>query len=432
MLLLVTCFWTPAASAQNAAPEFDVDVINVRGGGNASLTQVDIYTRIPYASLQFINSVNGFSARYTVTYEAHELDDRGRRRNLLQTRIWEGREQGIESYATTQSPDIYSFTTHSAELPPGRYVLEFQVEDRNTNAAFVREVITEVRDLNKPLAVSDPMFGDAYDRANNTIVPSVSNQVDTDALQLRLFYEIYSDKPRDVTVTREIVRVAADFDDLAQAEADADPVYSDQEVFSLKGKKNQHIEQIPIKDLGFGAYALRLKVRDAASGTLVDSAEKVFLARWSGLAAHISNVEEAISQLVAVAKDKDVRFIREGGTESERMNRFLDYWKKRDPTPNTRRNERMEQFYYLVAFANERYGREINGHNNGWQTDRGNVLINFGEPDHIKREPFSFNKEPYEIWRYERFGLQFIFIDKTGLGDYELLYNIWDERNRIR
>ena len=68
----------------------------------------------------------------------------------------------------------------------------------------------------------------------------------------------------------------------------------------------------------------------------------------------------------------------------------------------------------------------------GWRTDRGQVLVLFGEPDFVERHPYNFNAKPYQVWYYYRIGKQFIFVDEDGVGNYELLIPIWDERNRIR
>jgi hypothetical protein len=88
----------------------------------------------------------------------------------------------------------------------------------------------------------------------------------------------------------------------------------------------------------------------------------------------------------------------------------------------------MEEFYYRISSANQRFGSGVPG----WRTDRGQVLVSFGEPDITERHPYNYNVEPYEVWWYNRIGRKFIFVDKTGFGDYELLVPIWDDATRIR
>src|SRR5690606_7167828 len=150
--------------------------------------------------------------------------------------------------------------------------------------------------------------------------------------------------------------------------------------------------------------------------------------RWMGLHDQIADLESAISQLRYIAKDREIRAIREAPTPEERFLLFQSFWDKRDPTPGTRRNERMEEYYFRVAYANRNYGRFSN---NGWNTDRGEAFIRFGEPDFVERHPYNYGDKPYQVWYYYRLGRRFIFVDETGFDDFELLLPIWDERNRM-
>jgi hypothetical protein len=88
----------------------------------------------------------------------------------------------------------------------------------------------------------------------------------------------------------------------------------------------------------------------------------------------------------------------------------------------------MEEYYFRIASANDEYGTL----RDGWRTDRGHVRVLFGKPDYVERHPYNYNSKPYQIWYYYRVGRRFIFVDETGMGQYELLVPIWDERTRIR
>ena len=168
-------------------------------------------------------------------------------------------------------------------------------------------------------------------------------------------------------------------------------------------------------------------LEDPVTGEVLDRARQMIVARWTGLEQHISDIDEAISQLEYTANRRDIEYMMEPESRAERYARFREFWDRRDPTPGTRRNEGMEEYYSRVSSANSRYGSV----EEGWRTDRGFVLVRFGEPDFVKRKPHSFDYEPYEVWVYERIGRRFIFVDKTGFGDYQLLVPVWDERTRI-
>ncbi len=430
MMLLAPC-----ALAQPAGPAFNVDAVNVRSTESPGRTRVDIYTRLPYSGLHFYNRLEGFAGRYEVTAEFYELDDQDRRQNLVQSRIWT-QEVSVPTFAATQSDQIFDRTTQSVEIQPGRYLLEVKVEDQATKRSYVRQVPLVVRNLNKPVAVSDVIILDSYDAGENTIAPRVSHDIGSDQESMKLFYELYTRQPERVRVTREVIQLHKgkkestlrsifgldrDQDDLGEV------TYTRVEATPLKTGRTQVVVEIPTKDMKVGDYLVRVRVENE-NNRLLDLTDKMFSVHWSGLDQQIENLDEAIAQLTYIAKGKDIKYIRSGQTQTERLNRFREFWKKRDPTPETERNERMEEYYYRVASANKNYGSLLSG----WKTDRGHVAILFGEPDYVERHPFNFNTKPYEVWFYYGIGRQFIFIDKTGLGDYEIMIPIWDDRTRIR
>jgi GWxTD domain-containing protein len=100
---------------------------------------------------------------------------------------------------------------------------------------------------------------------------------------------------------------------------------------------------------------------------------------------------------------------------------FLDaFWKKRDDNPATPQNEYFQQYMKRVRESNQKYST-LN--KPGWKTDRGRVLIEYGEPSEIERYPNEDNMKPYEIWHYNdvQGGVIFVFADLTGYSDYELI-----------
>ena len=67
-------------------------------------------------------------------------------------------------------------------------------------------------------------------------------------------------------------------------------------------------------------------------------------------------------------------------TDEERENFIENFWRRRDPNPDTEENEFREQYYERIAYANEHYTSGIPG----WKTDRGRIYITWGKPDEIQ------------------------------------------------
>jgi GWxTD domain-containing protein len=123
-------------------------------------------------------------------------------------------------------------------------------------------------------------------------------------------------------------------------------------------------------------------------------------------------------------------------TDEEREQFIEQFWRRRDPTPDSEENEFKEEHYRRIAYANERYASGIPG----WKTDRGRTYITFGPPDEIESHPSGGTYErpieegggttstfPFEKWRYrylEGVGNQtdiiIEFVDPTMTGEYRM------------
>ncbi len=121
-------------------------------------------------------------------------------------------------------------------------------------------------------------------------------------------------------------------------------------------------------------------------------------------------------------------------TDEERENFIENFWRRRDPNPDTEENEYREEYYERIAYANENFASGIPG----WKTDRGRIYIAWGKPDGIESYPAggSYNRPvyegggstttyPFEIWFYRHLegvgdGIEIEFVDPTGSGEYRI------------
>lgn len=121
-------------------------------------------------------------------------------------------------------------------------------------------------------------------------------------------------------------------------------------------------------------------------------------------------------------------------TDEERENFIENFWRRRDPDPDTEENEYREEYYERIAYANEHYASGIPG----WKTDRGRIYITFGKPDSVESHPSggsydrasyegggSTTTYPFETWFYRHLdnvgeGVEIEFVDPTGTGEYRI------------
>ncbi len=114
--------------------------------------------------------------------------------------------------------------------------------------------------------------------------------------------------------------------------------------------------------------------------------------------------------------------------QQKKYDRFMEFWKSKDPTPETEENELMDEYYSRVEYANEHFAT----YQEGWKTDMGMVFIILGPPNNVERRPFNYNSPAYEIWEYYALNRSFIFVDYTGFGDYRLINRDFSEWFKYR
>jgi GWxTD domain-containing protein len=110
--------------------------------------------------------------------------------------------------------------------------------------------------------------------------------------------------------------------------------------------------------------------------------------------------------------------------DAEAKAEFIDeFWAKRDPEPDTAENENKVEFERRIAYAN-RWFKENRAPGRGWDTQRGRILIQLGEPDQrTLNDMLSDSRfKAVERWVYYYYQLELIFVDSSGFGEFRL-YN---------
>ena len=102
---------------------------------------------------------------------------------------------------------------------------------------------------------------------------------------------------------------------------------------------------------------------------------------------------------------------------------IIDFWKKRDPTPETEDiNEVRDEFYKRIAYANRWLSDGLI--RNGWKTDRGRALVLLGFPDYRYLDKFrrkdsrSTKCSPTDTWHYVYLRITLVFVDEHETGDF--------------
>lgn len=435
--LLLGSLLVNQALGQYIGTSFSVDVVSVKGDGSNSESRLDLYTSLPYANLRFLKEGDFFTANYELSAEIFFLSEENKRPQLVEKETWEESIQ-VSDFATTHSSSLLSYSNRSFALAPGSYKIEIAVKDRSTSEIFSTDFFAEVKGFNGDVTISDLILVDAYSESTQSITPKVGSYVFSDEASFKVFYELYSNQSEAVNIRFQLIRtpdsrglpVLRWISRLWQSnEVQGDISYESDRLVDVFAARAPRLVEIPVDDFEVGEYMLKATILDA-EGTVLDASDlSITLERSDRAEFEGRDIDAAIAQLSYIAKPKELKEIRSAKTKKERQERFLAFWQKRDPTPGTPENEHMQEYYLRIDFANRHY----TGSDVGWETDRGHTLVLYGEPDEVASSNLEIElTQPYEVWYYHRIGRRFIFVDRTGIGHFELIKPTWTERKVIR
>jgi GWxTD domain-containing protein len=405
-----------------SGPFFFADAANVASKDTAK-GRVEVFVKLAYNELLFSRFQSTlFRAQYEITYSLLDHDN-----NLVQREV-QDREIITDKFSETESDLRFHFSRLTMNADPGEYSLSVNVKDKETTKFGERKLSFGVRTFReKPIGISDLIFADKIQKDTLldivNIVPNVFKSFDNDYKRYSVYFEIYDSR-----------YAYKNTDSLRQAPKDSDwvkvryrvldknqkPVVEDSSERSVNKFQTFSSIDIDKANMAFGKYILDVSVsRDgyrASSKALFDVRLSAFTA--PSLSSTNFDLDVAIRQMRHVARGENLDKILKKSQE-EKAKWFSDFWKSKDPTPATDRNELMEEYYRRIDYANRYFS---SGYRQGWDTDRGMAFVILNAPDNIERHPYDTDSKPYEIWYYYQLNLKLIFVDYSQIGDYEL-YN---------
>jgi GWxTD domain-containing protein len=408
----------PQASLDEALGSVFVDAITF-SDARSGKSRIDVFVQVGYDLLSFVRAGELYSASYELTLSVYDSTEA-----LVGEKLWTEEIRDI-AFDRTVSRTAYSLTQRSFVVAPGSYVVSVQFRDResNTTRTLVRRLL--VTDFAATtFSMSDVMLLSRVteQEGRKSIVPNVSPNVGNITEPFWMYFEMYNS--RDLDSVRLVVDVLTsggerklEFDTLA----------------AVRPERNESFLRVDHTGLPLGDYRLYVRAYPADSTApggkeMLAGTNRAFSVRWAGFPWSVDDIDRAIDQVRYIARDEELSELKDAKTAETKQAKLIEFWKKRDPNPNTPRNERMEDYYQRVEYANKQFTHYIEG----WRTDMGMVYIMFGPPNDVSRYPFEVDSKPYEVWRYYDINYDFVFVDQSGFGDYRLTTPIWEAWQRTK
>ena len=422
--------------AQTESPKdfisFDMDYATFRA--TEGLVHLEIYLLVSRTEFKFFEDGERYKSE-------HQIDVRVLRNDSLVAHdSWEriDRADDLDSVLPTQLlPDYSDFI-----LPPGTYNLLVTFSDKNAGISGKRQVelvLTEfkkgeliISDLQLATEIKKVEKNGIFTKYGRDVIPNASSTYGIEIPVLYIYCEIYNFA---VEEGEELSNYQVEYSvtDLNGKEL----LTPGPKVHKKPGESTIEMGGINVVSLKSRGYYFRIKVTDIATGAVATRSKKYFVYRPGdiqeladadqtlnfGVDGYIESIysemtlkelddEWAMMRILAVKHEKK---LYDGSDEPGRRRVMLKYWQARED--RITRNE----FMLRATIAKQQWS----GLRPGWKTDRGRVMITYGRPDEIEREPHSINSRPFEVWRYFGIdgGIEFVFVDKQGFTDYELVHS---------
>lgn len=435
-------------------------------------TRQEIYIQIPSPELEFEQSGDALIARIEVEFT---FSDTATGAAVLEKTMTA--DLPAETEAETHDRAEVHVLASEFFLEPGRYDLDVRLRDLQKrrsvipllflrrNASGRASLALDVTHYDDPrFHVSDIEFareiadtagagGDnPFQKGRLSVVPCPERVYGLLLPELALYFEIYDS--RGAGEHGEGAALACDI----RNERGATLLSRREDLMLQEGSRWAKSLTFDLSQLPSGRYTTNLLIEKLESGEKVE-ARGAFDVVWS-LFSWNKDLDELLEEMAPIASNAERDRIKELSTGEREI--FLEqFWKRLDPTPETPRNEALEEHYQRIRVAD----RVFRGRVRGSRTDRGRIFVKFGQPDEIttgfatdefigdlpflRRNQFDFDKEgrakgginyenkAYETWSYDQrgkplgladhggtgLGLRFVFVDLSGYGDYRLVHS---------
>ncbi len=379
------------------SPRFGADL---RASLTARGTAVGLDLEIPYSELQFIRVPGGYGAvlQVTVVFRTAKKNEQAG------GDVWEDRI-AVPTIGASRDPAARARFRRSFALEPGEYRVELSVEDQNGGrVSRARGTLAVPVFASGGLGLGDLEFG--LCGADGRFVSVPSRRYEADLAMLCVRGAVY-----DRSVVAAERTVALNYE--VRSETGESVAHGDT---ALEVNATTTFELRPrVGNLFLGQYTLAVEAKE---GSRRWKTERTFEVETMSLPRGQSYAT-VIEILSYIATDAEYEQLRRATTDSTQQVAWEMFWGRRDPSPETPRNEALIDFFRRVRYANRTFA--IQGVA-GWRCDQGRIWIRYGQPDQVEERPATFYEPPMQVWQYFTLNRRYVFADREGFGRYELVY----------
>ena len=418
---------------------FSFDICNFRAQNDFVL--VELYYSIFRSYLKFVPAETGWKAAFAFKAEIWQDD------SLLATDQWQNVDATDSLEQITRWQKLFGMGYFAVK--PGDYQLKVKLTDENSKYESEKELPLKIEPISTDkLAMSDIQLAvqiqpkgekNRFYKNGYTVIPNPDHFYGTGMPMLMFYSELYNlcDESTPDTGNYSVQYRIMDGDGQVVREFPA-------KVRKKPGESAVEVSGMNIISFRSGTYFFELEAKNLSNDEMVSRRKKFFIYREGDMTVpdsvaqkladeklrasleklyqnmSVTNLDEEFDAANYIATKEEKEIFKTLDVQGKQAF-LLDFWRKRDTSPETAQNEFRDDYLKLVNTAN----KEFTGFKKGYKSDRGRVLLVYGVPDEIERFPLNMQQKEHHIWRYFSIqgGVIFVFVDKQGFGSLELVHS---------
>lgn len=343
--------------------------------------QVYLLADITYDFLQFTTQDSSYLAKMEI-----EASLRNSKTDQVFSKTWRSLLK-VDSYRETNLRNKFFLTSDSLTVPPGHYEIKIIYHDLQGEQRFPFSLKLRF-DKIKNQYFSPPLFCaiDTLQYSYPSLFPHRPVALRQHLLfnkKFGVYLNVLTGKESQIGLKLKIIRPNS-----------PEPIFSKDTLLNIKSHHANAFFPLPTLEWETGEYLLSTAYQ---IGEDTVQQKMTFQIIWFDKPRSLAQYEYAVKPLELVMP-KDAFKAITSGNKNEKIKKFKDYWKEKDPTPGTAFNEVLLEFYNRVDSADVRFSNK-RSHQYGWRSDPGRIYVLYGKPNEIEDASLSPG-DPHMIWRY--------------------------------
>jgi GWxTD domain-containing protein len=291
-------------------------------------------------------------------------------------------------------------------------------------------------EIAQKITTANPTAIDKFDKNRFNVTPFPLKVFAKENSDVYYYFESYNLKQNLSQKIFEVKRVIFDVNSLPVPTI---PIYVKKK--RLRGPDDVEVGSFKVTDLPSGKYFVNFSILDSNSAEIASTNASFFVhnpdvavvnrnslpveTQMAGSEVALlpqDDLEVMIGVIKYLVDDEEKKILNKLLNENAKRIYLYRYWKDQDSNPNTPALESYREMLRRIQFSNANFASIKKA---GWESDRGRVLIKYGQPSEIQYYPNVAEFKEFQAWSYDNIesGVVFIFGVLGAFGNLQLIHS---------